>query len=82
MDSKNTDIFEVFKSIRKNILLLFDSTGIYCEGLSDIISGNRIDKNNFRKLINEPAIKELGLFEQFCKNNDFEYLEKNNKAKL
>lgn len=73
--------FGLFESLRKGILLQFEAAGIYCESLFAIINDRPIDQNHFRKLINEPVISGLSMFEQFYKDSDFEYLEKNEKMK-
>lgn len=78
----NADTIKFYESLKKSILLLFEVTGIYCESLFAIVNDKPIDKNNIKKLIKEPAVNELGLFERFYKNNDFEYLQKNEQTKF
>ena len=78
----NADTIKFYESLKKSILLLFEVTGIYCENLFAIVNDKPIDKNNIKKLIKEPAVNELGLFERFYKNSDFEYLQKNEQTKF
>lgn len=78
----NADTIKFYESLKKSILLLFEVTGIYCESLFAIVNDKPIDKNNIKKLIKEPAVNELGLFERFYKNSDFEYLQKNEQTKF
>lgn len=74
--------FKLYESLRKGIILQFEAAGIYCESLFAIINDQPIDKNHFKKLITEPVVSGLSMFEQFYKDSDFEYLEKNEKIKF
>lgn len=72
---------ELFESLRKGILLQFEAAGVYNECLFALNDNRQIVQDHIRKLIDEPVVSGLTVFEQFYKESDFEYLGKTEKIK-
>ena len=71
----------LYINLKNGIRLQFEAAGLYCESLLAIINDRPIDKEHVKKLITEPVISGLNMFEMFYTDSDFEYLEKNEKLK-